>query len=46
MGADKEHEYLLGYLNGYVKDINMAFKTYHATIDKSGAIPQLIISEK
>lgn len=46
MGADKEHEYLLGYLNGYVKDINMAFKKYHATTDKSGTIPQLIISEK
>ena len=46
MDADKEHEHLLGILNVYAKYINAALKKYHATTDNSGAIPQLIISEK
>ena len=46
MGADKEPEYLLGMLKQYAHEINQYMKGYHAVIDKSGATPQLIISEK
>ena len=46
MGADKEHEYLIGMLKQYAHEINQYMNGYHAIIDNSGAIPQLIISEK
>lgn len=46
MNKEKEHEYLLGMLNIYANEINCTWKKYRATVDKSGIIPQLIISEK
>ena len=41
-----EHDYLLGYLDTYAEGINARFKKYHASVDNSGAIPELKISEK
>lgn len=45
MDVDKEHEHLLGMLKIYASEINGTWKKYRASVDKSGAIPQLIISE-
>jgi len=38
-------EYLFGMLKRYASEINEAFEEYHASIDRSGAILQLRISE-
>lgn len=40
---NKEQEYLLGMLKRYAIEINEACIEYHASVDKSGAIPQLSI---
>ena len=42
----ENHTVLTEMLKQYVHEINEYMKGYHATIDKSGATPQLIISEK
>ena len=44
MSSDRED--LLELLKIYMTEINGMLEEYHATTDKSGAIPQLIISEK
>ncbi len=41
-----EHEDLLELLNIHAAEINRMLKTYHASVDNSGAVPQLITSEK
>ena len=41
-----EREDLLEMLKIYAIEIDGMLEEYHATTDKSGAIPQLIISEK
>lgn len=39
----KEEEYLIGMLNSYAAEINEAGTGYHASVDKSGATPQLSV---
>jgi hypothetical protein len=41
---NKEQEYLLGMLKRYAIEINEACTESHASVDKSGAIPQLLVS--
>ena len=43
---NKNHIILTGMLKQYAHEINEYMDDYHATTDKSGTIPQLIISEK
>jgi hypothetical protein len=42
----KEREYLLGMLNRHAAEINEAFRSYHASIDRSGAVPQVQIRKR
>lgn len=44
MNSDRKD--LLDLLKIHAAEINRMLKTYHASVDNSGAIPQLITSEK
>ena len=37
---------LWGALKRYADEINETSKTYHATVDNSGMLPQLLISQR
>ena len=39
-------DYLLSYLESVASEINEPFSSFHASVDKSGLIPQLCIKEK
>lgn len=41
-----EMDYLLSYLESVASEINERFSSFHASVDKSGLILQLHISEK
>ena len=41
-----EHEDLFDLLKAHAAEINRMLKKYRASVDNSGATPQLIISEK
>jgi len=43
---EKEKEYLLGMLRKCAEEVNKTFQRYHASVDKSGAVPQLVIQGK
>ena len=44
--AETEHKYLIQHLHYTSKMINNNFSSYLATVDKSGAVPQLHITKK
>lgn len=44
--AEMELEYLKQHLHYTVKMINNNFSSYFATVDKSGLIPQIMISKR